>query len=186
MPLSRQAGLYAVRKERLHKAIIVSCAWIFAWCHTRILHAMRIVIDKRMSGGIFCFSIIKRKFPPRVLIAIYELTRAFASVILNLSKGIVTYHIRKNATLKRHKQRKLLIFNGIFDDSLRIKRPMTTMCRTSGTTGIRNNLRIVHKRRQREYHPLPFLRVKSLFYWSVLQNAQLLRGCGDSNRMWAS
>ncbi len=51
------------------------------------------------------------------------MTRRKDSVILNLSKRIVTYHIRKNATLKRRKQSKLLIFNGIFDDSLRIKRP---------------------------------------------------------------
>ena len=87
------------------------------------------------------------------------MTRRKDSVILNLSKRIVTYHIRKNATLKRRKQRKLLIFNGIFDDSLRIKRPMTTTSRTSGITGIRSKqkTRIINKEKKRQRRdPLPF------------------------------
>ena len=57
-----------------------------------------------------------------------------------MTERVMTYHTRENATLKRRKQRKLLIFNGIFDDSLRIKLPMMTTCRTSGTTGIRIEL----------------------------------------------
>ena len=87
------------------------------------------------------------------------MTRRKDSVILNLSKRIVTYHIRKNATLKRRKQRKLLIFNGIFDDSLRIKRPRTTTSRTSGITGIRSKqkTRIINKEKKRQRRdPLPF------------------------------
>ena len=71
----------------------------------------------------------------------------------------MAYHIRKNATLKRRKQRKLLIFNGFFDDSLRIKRPKTTTSRTSGTTGIRSKqkTRIINKEKKRQRRdPLPF------------------------------
>ena len=87
--------------------------------------------------GIFLFFYYKKKIPPRVLKAIW-IDLSFCICYTKSAKRIVTYHIRKNATLKRRKQRKLLISNGIFDDSLRIKRPMTTTSRTSGTTGIRS------------------------------------------------
>ena len=68
------------------------------------------------------------------------MTRRNNSVILNMTERVMTYHTRENATLKRRKQRKLLIFNGIFDDSLRIKLPMTMMSKMCGTTGIRIEL----------------------------------------------
>ena len=106
---------------------------LFAWWHTRILHAMWIDMDKMMSGGILYLLINKEKTPPQC-----ELTLATASVILNLSKRIVTYHTRKIATLKRRKHWKPLISNEILDNSLQTKCPITTTSRTSGTTGIRN------------------------------------------------